>query len=743
MSIHFYPVTPTDVRCEDYHVKVNGVPVSLNTARVSAYPINRRWPGHQRSQDQSELINFLSFSADKDEELHFEIIPAKPFEKVEIRPKSLGITPVTTPDGTIKFTLKKPAYFTVEPYGRHHALHIFADPVTDYQIDPQDENVIYFGAGEHEAGQIALESNQTLFLDEGAVVYACVTAMDADNIKILGRGILDNSHNKEHILFEYSAENNDTAIKNATRQHTVQLEYCNNVTIEGITIRDSLVYNIRPIGCNDLHISNVKIIGCWRYNSDGIDMHNCVNVLIENCFLRTFDDAICVKGFDCYYKGDVEAAVKAAMYRNGKSYDVFQNVRVRNCTIWNDWGKSLEIGAETKAEEICDIIFEDCDIIHVLGAPLDSFNIDYADVHDVAYRNISVEYDDEIPAPVLQAKDSELYCNPDPDFAPHLICVITDYHHEYSVGSTRRGKSHDITFENIRLYGRQMPKLYFKGYDEEHMTKDILIKGLYWNDAPVASLDKEHLIMDVHTANIQIAVSDSHRDESGNASADAYEQLSKNTVKSQNQLSETKLVRFENPYGAGTRIMFVGNSITLHGIKHDIGWHNEWGMAASAKEKDYVHRVISAVREKDSDASFCICQVAEWERSYKNGSSTYHLFENAQKFNADVIILRLIENCPAKDFDEPLFRSELEALIAFLNPSGRAKIILTTGFWRHPGDSVITKLAADMNYPLVLLGDLGEDPAMKAIGLFEHEGVANHPGDLGMEKIAERILERM
>ena len=50
------------------------------------------------------------------------------------------------------------------------------------------------------------------------MVYACVSAVDAENIRILGRGILDNSHNKEEILYEVSAEGNDSAVNNASRR---------------------------------------------------------------------------------------------------------------------------------------------------------------------------------------------------------------------------------------------------------------------------------------------------------------------------------------------------------------------------------------------------------------------------------------------------------------------------------------------------------------------------------------------
>lgn len=499
-----YPIQKTEATHDGYEVKVNGKKVDLDTARVSAIPYNRRWPGYQRKPDQSELINFLSMATD--EPLHFEITPKTPFEKVVIRPLSLGIVPTITSDGKIQFTLAKPAYCTVEPHGRNNALHLFVDKIVDYTLFRKEEKVMYFGAGEHDVGQIELQSGQTLFLDEGAVVYACVKAIDCENIKIVGNGILDNSKNKEVILYEASAEENTMAVNNVVRQHTIQIEYCKNVEIDGITIRDSLVYNIRPIACENLQIRNVKIIGCWRYNSDGIDMHNCENVLIENCFIRTFDDSICVKGFDCYYDGDMEEAVYNAMHRKGKTYDVFKNVRVHGCVIWNDWGRCLEIGAETRGREISDIRFENCDVIHVMHNVLEVQNVDDAEVFDVHFKNINVELDDSIPLPSYQYHEKDVYAPTETEYLPNICSAYVTFHEEYS-SKGKRGRNRDITFENIAVFGRAQENrkltFDFRGYDKQSGNANVIIKKMTLNGKPIAK-EEYALFVDEYSKNIKV-----------------------------------------------------------------------------------------------------------------------------------------------------------------------------------------------------------------------------------------------
>ena len=478
MSVKVYKVTKTADICEDYEVFVNGERVELNTARVSAYPFNRRWPGHQRQKEQTELINFLSLEAD--EEFELKIVPKIPSLNLRIRPKTLDAEARIFANGEI--VMRSPGnvgQFTVEPYGRNKALHVFVDPVSDYKIDPNDKNLIYFGAGEHDVGNIYLKSGQTVFIDEGAVVYATIFGIHVENVKIIGRGILDNSRNLEVELFEANVDNNDAAVENVLREHTVNLVGCKNIEIDGITIRDSLVYNIDSMSCENVHINNIKIIGCWRFNSDGIHFSNCSDCSLTNSFVRTYDDSICVRGF-ANYEYD-------RFLNDEKEEDlsfVCQNIIVKNCVVWNDWGKNLQVGTETFAKEIKGIVFEDCKLIHLTGIAMAMWLVDNAHISDVTFRSITVENDDYLLKQCIQGSDSQVYSDTyDTDHGGCLANFAISQHFEYSLIKTREelGKISGVTLEDIHLHSMQKPLFYFFGENPNSPCENITVKNVYWN----------------------------------------------------------------------------------------------------------------------------------------------------------------------------------------------------------------------------------------------------------------------
>lgn len=64
-----------------------------------------------------------------------------------------------------------------------------------------------------------------------------------------------------------------------------------SVVVEGVVLRDAPFWNcIVRGGSRNVVIDNVKVIGAWRYNSDGVDVAGCEDVIVRNCCIRSFDD---------------------------------------------------------------------------------------------------------------------------------------------------------------------------------------------------------------------------------------------------------------------------------------------------------------------------------------------------------------------------------------------------------------------------------------------------------------------
>ena len=424
------------------------------------------------------------------------------FSNAVVRPLSKGAE-LETSGRRISLTIPGPGHYSLELDGRHGNLHIFADPPLAPWEDPASSGppdihmapgsgVRYFGPGIHEPGLITLKTGETLYIDEGAVVYGRVEARDADGIRILGRGILDASRVKAVPIRDDPVKDAEDLAKgfevaNVDRYDTIRLEFCDNVLIDGPTLRDAPQYTIRPVGCRNLEIRNVKIVGNWRYNADGIDMHNCRHVRISDCFIRTFDDCLCVKGFDCWMD-------EADMLHDGEMHDIFDDVLVERCTTWCDWGRNYEIGAETRAREICDIVFRDCDAIYATHICCDVQNVDYAIVHGILFEDIRCEYDRHQPHIQTQRDDADTYAADPSEYCPaRLMASIVWFAPEYSRGGLRRGVNRDVTFRNIRAFAPEMPPSEFRGHSAEGCVRDTVIDGLFLNGLRIASAAEANL----------------------------------------------------------------------------------------------------------------------------------------------------------------------------------------------------------------------------------------------------------
>lgn len=213
--------------------------------------------------------------------------------------------------------------------------------------------------------------------------------------------------------------------------------------------------------------------------------------------------------------------------------------------------------------------------------------------------------------------------------------------------------------------------------------------------------------------------------------------INDNTVSSENQLPRDAWIFYMGSANASKRLLIIGNSITRHGPNIGIGWDADWGMAASDIDHDYVHLLQSRLTADGKDVLTMVRSASLWER---NHAEENHLndYLTEHEFAADVILFRIGENV-LKTADMEVFAARLREFLTYINPK-KAPIVFTSTVWdSQPRNTVIRELAEEWGMPFIDLTEIGRRDDLMAIGLFEHKGVAMHPGDAGMRYIADAV----
>lgn len=182
------------------------------------------------------------------------------------------------------------------------------------------------------------------------------------------------------------------------------------------------------------------------------------------------------------------------------------------------------------------------------------------------------------------------------------------------------------------------------------------------------------------------------------------------------------------PGNRALKILFIGNSLTMHQPKPEIGWSGYWGMAASQPDKDYVHRVQLGLTAATGQIP---------EIKIISGDITYLpllLEDDITLFDPAVIVIQVGNNAPGDT--EPAVFIDGFSRIRRAAPAAR---IITVGMWSttraDQREAAIVTASKVISADYVYIGEIQDRAAS-----FSDSAVAWHPSDTGMQRIADRIL---
>lgn len=436
-AVVLYPAPKDEPLSADYQVKIGAQPLDIYAARVLDAPFaGKEW-------DYGGPYSFGNF--DVEGPVDVRISSKRSLRNTVVRPALPSVRTRFEDDNTLVVSLSGPCKLSIEPDGKKGPLLLFANALEKDPPKQSAPGLIYFGPGVHKPGKIVVTNNQTLYLAGGAVVKGGIQA-EGDNIRIMGRGILDGS--------DWEWQKGPTAC--------VVMIRGTNVEVSGIIIRGASHWTIVPRDSQNVVVRNVKICGSRVQNDDGINPCNSQDVLITDCFIRTDDDCVALKGLDL----------------SGSKSNI-ERITVENCTLWCDRARVFLLGHESRAAFMRGITLRNLDIIHFtmtafLFEPGEEMRLEDLTVEDVRING-------EGQGELIRLKP-----------------VVNQY-----MRNKVPGYVSNVRFRNLSVSGKPGPyRVQMSGADEKHGVRDVSFQGVEILGTGLGR-DSERVEMGPHVTNVR------------------------------------------------------------------------------------------------------------------------------------------------------------------------------------------------------------------------------------------------
>lgn len=266
---------------------------------------------------------------------------------------------------------------------------------------------------------------------EGTRLYnysPSIYARDKENIGITGCGTIDQQGTeswfqwrplqKEDRILTREMNNKGTPLKERIfgpghylRPHFIQLYQCENIIIEGITIKDCGFWMIHPVFCKNVTIQEISFESN-NLNNDGIDPDSSSHVLIKDINFNNGDDNISIKagrdrealelGIPCKYVLIQNCSFKAynAVAIGSEMSGGVSDIYVENCTFGGEVRSAIYIKSnQDRGGEIDKIRIRNLEFGQVSKNGI-YINTNYKKenkynrstyIHDILIQNVTIE----------------------------------------------------------------------------------------------------------------------------------------------------------------------------------------------------------------------------------------------------------------------------------------------------------------------------------------------------------------